>query len=200
MSDLDISAGQRWQDEIGTKLQESDAGIVIVTRQNFERPWLNFEAGAISKSLRRGRPMPLLFDVKSTEISGPLVQFQAKEADRDGVFTVLSSLNEILATALKPAVLQRTFDKFWPELETKFQAIRDSEPETTPRQERTTDEMLKEILTIVRGIDARPSVLQGGVSFLTGAADDLRPIRGVPLSGSILGHSMVGPSGSDDEK
>ena len=48
-SEVDIDAGSRGFDEIQARLNQSSFGIIVITTQNYERPWLNFEAGALSK-------------------------------------------------------------------------------------------------------------------------------------------------------
>ncbi len=50
MSKADIGAGERNLDKIATKLAHTSFGIVIVTQQNEHTPWINFEAGALSKN------------------------------------------------------------------------------------------------------------------------------------------------------
>jgi hypothetical protein len=51
MSKEDIEAGQRWSVEIESHLDASAIGIICVTPENQSEPWLNFEAGAISKKV-----------------------------------------------------------------------------------------------------------------------------------------------------
>ena len=72
----DIEKGARWLPEISRELEESVAGIICLTRDNLEAPWIMFEAGALSKSVKRARIIPLLFDIEATDIKGPLLQFQ----------------------------------------------------------------------------------------------------------------------------
>jgi hypothetical protein len=52
MSEEDIEKGQRWSTEIAKRLSNCKFGIICVTRENVGKPWLNFEAGAISKTVR----------------------------------------------------------------------------------------------------------------------------------------------------
>ena len=60
VSSEDIAKGGRWTKEIERELQESRFGLVCVNPLNMERPWLVFEAGALSNSLGRGRVCPFL--------------------------------------------------------------------------------------------------------------------------------------------
>lgn len=79
MSEEDIGPGLRGLDEIRTKLNESFFGIFIITRENENAPWINFEAGALSKVLDDNGSLvvPLLVDYDyAGELNSPLKQFQ----------------------------------------------------------------------------------------------------------------------------
>jgi hypothetical protein len=69
-SDKDILAGKRWFLEVGQGLQETNFGIICLTRDNLESPWLLFEAGALSKALDEGHVCPYLLDVEVKDITG----------------------------------------------------------------------------------------------------------------------------------
>lgn len=64
VSDADIEAGARGLDDIKDELDGTRFAIVVVTRDNQNAPWLNFEAGAISKQLSGSinRVAPCLVD------------------------------------------------------------------------------------------------------------------------------------------
>jgi hypothetical protein len=51
----EIEAGKRWSEEISKKLEEANFGILCLTLENFNQPWILFEAGAISKVVSKGR-------------------------------------------------------------------------------------------------------------------------------------------------
>src|SRR4051794_15972028 len=78
VSTSDIAAGVRWHSSIASELQEANFGIICVTRANQHERWLNFEAGALSKSVDSSRVVPLAIDLPTAEISGPLAQFQGQ--------------------------------------------------------------------------------------------------------------------------
>ena len=65
VSSQDIQKGQRWAEEISEKLEETQFGILCVTHENLESPWLLFEAGAISKLRRQSRVSTYLLDVRA---------------------------------------------------------------------------------------------------------------------------------------
>jgi TIR domain-containing protein len=60
VSQKDIAAGDRWAVEVGTKLNDSNFGIICLTPENLNASWLLFEAGAISKSFDEGAVCPYL--------------------------------------------------------------------------------------------------------------------------------------------
>ena len=44
----DVSKGSRWSSEISKELEDSAIGIICLTKENLEAPWIMFEAGALS--------------------------------------------------------------------------------------------------------------------------------------------------------
>jgi len=66
----DIERGGRWFETIGDKLANCRVGIVCVTPENLDSPWLFFEAGALSKTLGRSRICPLLLGMLPSAIDG----------------------------------------------------------------------------------------------------------------------------------
>jgi TIR domain len=88
-SDTDIPAGATWFGEVQDRLNSSDFGIVIITTENLNKPWLNFEAGSLSKKLKDeiGRVTPILVNFNEvTQLTGhPLEQYNAVLLDKDGI-------------------------------------------------------------------------------------------------------------------
>ena len=82
----DIDKGARWSSDIAKELSDADFGILCVTKDNLESQWLNFEAGALSKTLDKVKVCSFLFDLKPSEISNsPILQFQMTNVDRDDI-------------------------------------------------------------------------------------------------------------------
>src|ERR1017187_1755284 len=67
MSDRDLRKGDRWSETIGNRLAVAHCGVICVTPENVDSPWLEFEAGALSKSL--SRVCPLLYGMSSDQKS-----------------------------------------------------------------------------------------------------------------------------------
>lgn len=79
----DMAGGTRWATEIPRWLEECNAGLVLVTRENSREPWLHFEAGALSKRIE-AQVIPMLCGASIGDIEGtPLSLFQAKRLDQD---------------------------------------------------------------------------------------------------------------------
>lgn len=156
VSDTDIAAGQRGLREIEAELADTRFGIVVVTAENQHASWLNYEAGALSKTVGGNvehRVVPLLVDLSSAaELVGPLTQFQAKTAQQDGVRDVVRSLAVVAGKS--EAVTDMRFDPLWRQLEEQITAARDlasggDEGRPEPRPE---GDMLDEILLHVRSL------------------------------------------------
>jgi hypothetical protein len=149
VSSEDIDKGARWNTDISKELEDSSFGILCITPENLEAPWLNFEAGALSKSLDRARVAPFLFQVERTAITGPLLQFQSTLLEIDDVRKLVKSLNAALDDqALDEARVDEIFDVWWPRLKEALEAI-GGEPETRPKA-RSEKDLLAEVLELAR--------------------------------------------------
>ncbi len=153
LSHADISAGDRWADTVAKELDASDFGITCITRENSSSPWIHFEAGALAKRMQEGRVIPLLLDLDFKDISGPLAQFQAKKADREGLLGVVNAVNELSDVKVSETLLPKQFDALWPSLESAIEAI--PKTQLPARQQRPQHEVLEELVTSVRGLDVR---------------------------------------------
>jgi hypothetical protein len=125
ISSSDIDKGARWASDISKNLQDINFGLVFVTKENISAPWVLFEAGALSKSLHDGRVAPIIFDIVTADLSGsPLLQFQVSLFKEDEILKLLNSMNAALGDkAVREDVLQKTFQKFWPDLQAKVEKI-----------------------------------------------------------------------------
>jgi TIR domain-containing protein len=160
MSTHDIQSGRHWSLELGRSLAGHNVGILCVTPENYLAPWLIFEAGALSRSLAKGKVIPLLFGMALGSLEGPLSQFQAATLERDQVFRLLASLNSESKNPVSSDVLKDTFEKFWPELELAVKAIA---KQLVPGDDETVHNILK---VLAHHNIARP--LTGSIYFDSG--------------------------------
>lgn len=56
----DIEKGTKWSTETIKELEESEIGILCLTRDNLNKPWILFEAGALSKNFGKAKVCTLL--------------------------------------------------------------------------------------------------------------------------------------------
>ncbi|MEY3731208.1 MAG: hypothetical protein RLZZ57_1964 [Pseudomonadota bacterium] len=156
----DLKAGSRWSPEIASQLEACSMGVIIVTAESKHAPWLMFEAGAISKKVSEASVCPILFGLKIADLDGPLSQFQSVNFSKDDIERVVTTMNDKLADArLDPAVLKTVFEKFWPDLEEKIEAVIAAKRETkAPPKGRDDRELLEEMLGLLRDLSRGPSI------------------------------------------
>ncbi len=99
-SDTDIKAGDRWGNELASRLESSNYGIICVTQESLQSPWVLFEAGALGKVVTGSKVCPYLIDLTRKQLTGPLSQFQSKEATKEQTLEMLQSLDLIGNTHL----------------------------------------------------------------------------------------------------
>lgn len=167
----DIQKGARWNAEIAKELEQSKVGIICVTAQNLTAPWLMFEAGALAKSLDRTRVVPLLIDLESSDLSGPLSQFQASRFDQSDVKKIICVVNDQLGdAALEDSVLDTVFEKWWPDLQQKVSAALDASNVQGELPSRRDRDVLDEILGLVREMTFGTGASQGIIARAIAAA------------------------------
>lgn len=151
MSADDIGKGIRWRSELANQLQQTRVGVICLTPENLESPWLHFEAGALSKTVKDTYVCPYLFELEPADISGPLTQFQVTMAEKEDTRKLVHRINQALKDEVIPeAHLNKYFDRWWPDLEKQLEGI-SRMPETSEPQ-RSDREILEEILESVRGL------------------------------------------------
>jgi len=153
LSETDIGAGKRWSVEIAKQLEESNFGIICITRENIESSWLLFEAGALAKSLQNSLVVPLLMNLDFREISGPLSQFQAKKVAQSSIYEMVQSINEAGENPIEKTRVSQLFEALWPQLEERLAEI-PPQPEGA-RPVRSQQDVMEELVSTVRGIDQR---------------------------------------------
>lgn len=177
-SPADIEKGARWSSEIARELEHSKVGIICITNQNLVAPWIMFEAGALAKSIEKSRVIPILFDVKPSELVGPLTQFQAANYNKEEILSILKTINTALGeSSLEISVLESAFNKWWIDLDSKIIKIFESAEVEEHHAVRTERELIEEILDRVRFRDQNES--EFNIAFL-------RPLLDLNLSVSTI--------------
>lgn len=148
----DIQKGTKWNSEISAELEQSKIGIICLTKDNLNSPWIMFEAGALSKNLNDSKVVPLLFGIEPADISGPLVHFQAAKFSKSEMKKVIVMMNQELGeNGLEKDNLDDCFETYWPKLEQQVvEIMKSTDSATTKVKKRTDRELLEEILSLSR--------------------------------------------------
>lgn len=125
VSSEDIDKGSRWSTDIAKELESSSYGVLCITEDNIGAPWINFEAGALSKTIDKARVAPFLVNLKRSEVKGPLLQFQSVIYEQEDVAKLVISINNAVEPdeRLEDARLAKVFNVWWPELKAQFDAL-----------------------------------------------------------------------------
>ena len=156
LSTRNIDRGALWFSEIHDQLKETSVGIVCLTQENKNRPWILFESGALAKGLSSNRVCTFLIDLKPSDLEDPLAQFNHTTPERESVWELIRTLNDCLSTnALDERILSQVFATYWDQFEVRFNdAIKKNQP-TEKAQPRAKEEILSEILENTRILQSR---------------------------------------------
>lgn len=155
VSSKDIDRGSLWFSEISQQLGETSVGIICLTQENKERPWILFEAGALAKGLQSSRVCTLLIDLEPSDIRDPLAQFNHTAPTKESMYALIRTINTALGDkGLDIPVLEKVFETYYPQFESELKVILDSttKAKSTPRK---SDDVLEEILENTRALNSR---------------------------------------------
>jgi len=132
MSELDMEIGKRWSVSLQVQLRNAKAGIVCLTPENTREPWINFEAGVLSRN--DSCLFTYLYAIEPKDVLGPLAEFQHTKANERGTRQLIRTLNGALGqAALDENVLLQGFNVWWLKLEADLAKITDLSQATTTR-------------------------------------------------------------------
>jgi len=150
----DVDKGSLWYSEISKELEDSKVGIICLTRDNLEAPWILFEAGAIATTFKKSRIIPILFGPRTTDIKAPLSQFQCAVFEKVEIEKVIESINKALGeNALELGVLEKVYEKWWPDLKSQVADVMKNEEHEEESELRSNREILEEVLSLTRSIN-----------------------------------------------
>ena len=122
-SSEDIEKGDNWQLKLSNELQDTNYGIVCLTHENIDSPWIHFEAGALSKMLA-SKVMVLAMNINFSDIKGPLKAFQATKFEHDDILKLIRVINGLQEKPLSDEKLKNSFEAFWPQFSAQIDQIR----------------------------------------------------------------------------
>jgi hypothetical protein len=162
ISSEDIEKGGTWITSIKDALHGSNGlGIFFATKEGIGSPWLLFEAGSIA-SLGHQRVCVVYVDIDASEVTPPLSLFQGTRLHKDDVLKLVRTLNKAMAEPMTEAVLNRTFERGWPDLDAAVQQAVARTERTGKRQPKkpSIDQVLGDVADSVQRIEARLSNLE----------------------------------------
>jgi hypothetical protein len=156
MSSKDIDRGALWFTEISDQLANTSIGVVCLTKENRNKPWILFESGALAKGLTSNRVCTFLIDLQPTDLENPLAQFNHTFPTKDGVWSLVRTINSSLKESiLKESVLEKVFDTYWPQFERDFAEAISATSGTEVPEIRKENEIMLDILSTVRMLEKR---------------------------------------------
>jgi len=156
VSTTGIDKGAVWFNDISGQLQNTSSGIICLTNENKNKPWILFEAGALAKGLASNRVYTFLIDLEPRDIEDPLAQFNHTVFEKDDIRKLLQSLNRNNESGpLSLHILDKVFETHWPQLETSFKAALEENPPNQPPTQRENQDVLGEVLETTRSISKR---------------------------------------------
>lgn len=180
-----IGRGAVWFTEINNELRDTTVGIICLTHQNKNNPWILFEAGALAKGLATNKVCTFLVDLATHDIKDPLAQFNHTLPTKEGIMNLTATLNSALEDPLDTATLTAVFDAFWPKFERDFAQLLVDFPQDAVIEARTESSMLEEVLEITRGLNHRIRMME-----------DQRPTAAIQVSPQVpVSFSAAGDSG-----
>jgi len=202
----DIEKGARWSPAIADRLERSKVGIICLTRENLDSPWILFEAGALSKT-KDTYVCTFLLDLRPTDLEQPLAQFQATTTEKEDVRLLVKTINNAVRgegeRSLSESVLDEIFETYWPRLESYIQEAASTDAAAS-QEVRSDREVLEEILELMRrqekrevqrqSIDKEISRLRNLLGQSHGASDDpslLWSLSARPMSEASSFKAMV---------
>src|SRR4249919_2806440 len=156
MSDKDIGPGERSMKVLEQQLADTSYGILVVTAANQFEPWLNFEAGALSKQVDNdadGVPLvvPLLVDLDGpAQITGPISQFQAVTLDQSGLNLIARSISELVPS--DPDMATVRLQRAWNAIQESLNEAMKKQAVHLDKPRRTVEDKVDEALGILRSL------------------------------------------------
>ncbi|MCL2563027.1 MAG: toll/interleukin-1 receptor domain-containing protein [Oscillospiraceae bacterium] len=156
VSSEDIEKGENWNRKLSAELSECDFGIICLTSENIDAPWINFEAGALAKEVG-SRLSAFLTDINVSDLKGPLAGFQNTRFEKQDFYKLIESINKTIEKPVENDDLKFSFDNVWKIFESEVKDIINKHLAKSPqrKENRPVAEVAEEILGIVRGINSR---------------------------------------------
>jgi len=153
ISGEDIEKGSVWFPELARNLAEVRTGVLCLTRQNLNAPWILFEAGALSKGMGKNRVCPLLIDLRAADLTPPLAQLNCTLPNYEDMLKLIKVINKgSEAELIADTQVERIFNRWWPDFDEGLKKILAQQQPQPPPRAREQGEVLEEILQSIRSL------------------------------------------------
>lgn len=211
VSDMDIDSGTLSMSAIHDQLSDTKYGIIVTTAENQARSWINYEAGALWKSVKDDtRVVPILIDLELTDLTSPLKNFQLRQLKkpqgRKAEFKkLIVSLNQARPYPLSDHVLDESFETHWGKMETIFERIETNDYAYKPTMS-STELRLEDIHQLVLKLDQSSRAALDGVERLLERNDKQGGLTSTLVTGDgdragriekIINDSLIARGSSD---
>jgi hypothetical protein len=187
----DIEKGSFWFPEISNQLKETNFGILCVTSDNLNAPWLLFEAGALSKGLSKSRVTPFLINISTSDLKPPLSNFNATLPHKEDVLKLIKDIASKEEKPLSDVKIVSSFEKWWCDFEKGLGEILTKYIPQDEIPKRTTEDMIKEILEITRSLKRNDSSVVDIFRNHYGLKSGYLPTSDIPATIEKIGNSPM---------
>lgn len=171
ISSEDIDKGSQWFNKISDQLKTTKIGLICITSDNKNKPWLLFEAGALFKGLNNSKIMTFLVNIKHSDVKDPLAKFNHTLPSKEDVKKMMKTINNELGDQkLDHSVFEKVFEKNWSDFDKSFKQIiekhnKDIEKVSSAETKRTIDDKIDEILNSLRIVNNQINTLDEEIDF-----------------------------------
>lgn len=163
----DIDKGSFWFGEITNKLNESAIGLICLTEENKNKPWILFEAGALNKGLSTNRVCPILINLEPKDVEEPISKFQLTKMLKNDMYKLLKTINNILGDdKLSESILEDAFSDTWDKFYQKYTDLLNTTSKKEIHPKKTNNELIETMLDVVRAIDRKTDSMSDRLSSI----------------------------------
>lgn len=172
--------GTAWFKALKDQHKQIDFGIICLSRENVNAPWLLFEAGILSTRFDEAHLCAMLIgDFPDEALEGPLANFRSiKLNDREDVRKLVQQINQMHGTRMLSAnSLNSAFDRRWRVLEDACKKTIEGSPGRKEIEKPKTDHQL---LEEINGLCGRLVETMGSMS------DNIKDIKSDLIKQKII--------------
>src|SRR4051794_23685778 len=128
----EFQKGTEWSRQLLRDLKQASTGIVFLTPENMQAPWIHFEAGALATAMGNcgGDLFTYCYDFDPSRLVGPFSAYHSTTATKEDSRRLISDLCTVLRR--RPPD-ERIYSAWWVGLETAFDNLQaPSIPELVP--------------------------------------------------------------------